>query len=154
MPYRICKTFEFENAHVLSKHPERCREVHGHSRRVEVVLTAMALDAQDMVCDFKALKLALGEFLDSFDHALCINSHDPLLPAFQKLSGTRLIVFENADPTTEVMAKHMFDYIKAALQKEIRYPAGAGAYEIGRAVKLERVRLWETRSSWGEYTEE
>jgi hypothetical protein len=63
LPYRICKAFRVENAHMLSKHPEKCKFPHGHSRRVEVVLSAETLDAADMVCDFKAVKLAIGEFM-------------------------------------------------------------------------------------------
>ena len=63
MPYRICKTFEVENGHMLSKHPDKCRFPHGHTRKIELVLEADALDGNDMVCDFKAVKEAVGEFL-------------------------------------------------------------------------------------------
>ena len=45
MRYRICKSFEIESGHMLSKHPGRCRFPHGHSRRVDVVLSAEDLDA-------------------------------------------------------------------------------------------------------------
>ena len=37
MPYRICKTLEIENGHMLSKHPDKCRFPHGHTRKVELV---------------------------------------------------------------------------------------------------------------------
>ena len=63
MPYRVCKVFEVESGHMLSKHPDRCRFPHGHSRRVEVVVAADELDSHDMVCDFKALKLAIGDLI-------------------------------------------------------------------------------------------
>ena len=56
MPFRIAKTFTVESGHLLTKHPGACKFPHGHSRTVEVVLTADTLDARDMVCDFKALK--------------------------------------------------------------------------------------------------
>ena len=56
MPYRICKTFEIENGHMLSKHPDLCKFPHGHSRKVEIVLEADTLDHNEMVCDFKAFK--------------------------------------------------------------------------------------------------
>lgn len=156
MPYRICKTFEVENAHMLSKHPEKCKFPHGHSRKVEVVLSAEELDASGMVCDFKAVKLAVGEFIDSFDHAICVNSEDALLPALKKVEGVRVITFDQTDPTTEVMARHMFEYIQKALRQELTYKSADGkpAYRIGKTVKLERVRLWETSSSWAEYSVE
>lgn len=156
MPFRICKIFEIETAHMLTQHPENCRFPHGHSRRVEVVLSAEELDDNGMVCDLKALKLAVQEFLDSFDHAICVNSKEPLLPALRGRPGARLVVYEDTDPTSEVLAKHMFDYIQAALRMEVAYPAADGkpAYRIGPQVKLERVRISETSSSWAEYSEE
>ena len=49
MPYRICKTIEIENGHMLSKHPDKCRFPHGHTRRVELVLEADDLDENGMV---------------------------------------------------------------------------------------------------------
>jgi 6-pyruvoyltetrahydropterin/6-carboxytetrahydropterin synthase len=151
MLYRICKTFEVENAHMLSKHPEKCKFPHGHSRKIEVVVSARELDGSDMVCDFKALKLAVAEFLDSFDHAICVNSKDPLLEALRARVGARVIVYENTDPTTEVMARHMFEFIERALRQELKAgPGGKPPYQIGSTVKLERLRLWETTSSWAE----
>jgi 6-pyruvoyltetrahydropterin/6-carboxytetrahydropterin synthase len=155
VPFRICKTFEVENAHMLSLHPEKCKYPHGHSRRVEVIVSAKELDGANMVCDFKAIKLAIGEFIDSFDHAICINSKDPLLHSLQNVPGIRLIKYEDTDPTTEVMAKHMFDHIQMALRSTKLYPREDGrlVYKIGSNVKLERVRVWETSSSWAEYSE-
>ncbi len=64
MSYRICKTFEVESGHLLSKHPGKCRFPHGHSRRIEVVLAADTLDERDMVCDFKALKQLAADFVE------------------------------------------------------------------------------------------
>jgi len=155
MPYRICKAFEVATAHMLSQHPERCKFPHGHSRRVEVVLSAEELDDNGMVCDLKAVKLALQEFMDSFDHAICVNSKDPLLPALQNRPGIRLVIYEDTDPTTEVLAKHMFDYIQAALKLDTAYPTadGEAAYRIGPHVRLERVRVSESSTSWAEYSE-
>lgn len=155
MPYRICKRFEVENAHMLMKHPEKCRYPHGHSRTVEVVLSAESLDDNGMVCDFKAIKQAVGEFIDSFDHAICMNAKDPLLPAMQSAPGARVIVYEETDPTTEVMAKHIFEHVKKAIATETAYPDAdrRAAYRIRKAVKLEKVRVTETSSSWAEYEE-
>jgi len=104
MPFRICKTFEIESGHMLSKHPEKCRFPHGHSRRVEVVLAADELDANGMVCDFNVIKKALTALLDAWDHALCINTDDPQYALLRAAYGDRMIPFEKTDPTSEVMA--------------------------------------------------
>lgn len=148
MPYRICKTFEIESGHLLSKHPEKCRFPHGHSRRVEVVLAADALDANDMICDFKAVKHLLQQFLDRWDHALAINSVDPQAAFFRQTYGERVIVFEQTDPTSEVMARTIFDELSRRLAAGLPDPAG---YRIGATVRVERVRVTETSSSWAEY---
>lgn len=151
MPYRICKTFEVENGHMLSKHPDKCRFPHGHTRKVELVLEAAALDGNDMVCDFKAVKEAVGEFLESFDHAMCMNVQDPMYLQFKQQYGERIIGFETIDPTTEVLAKVVYDHLQSRLDagagQTIRYPIAAG-------VRVAKVRVWETSSSWAEYEPE
>ncbi len=151
MPYRICKIFEVESGHMLSKHPDLCKYPHGHSRKVELVLEAEALDANEMVCDFKAVKDSVGEYLQSFDHALCVNTKDKNFKKLKAAYGKQIIAFEGCDPTTEVMAKVIFDTAKRRLaayaaNKRARYPIAPG-------VRLARVRVWETSSSWAEYAE-
>lgn len=146
MPYRICKIFEIESGHLLSKHAGNCRFPHGHSRTVEVVVAAAALDANDMVCDFKALKETLADFLSGWDHALCVNTDDPEFAFYQKTYGTRIIPFAHTDPTSEVMARTIHDELKRRLT--------AAHPGISPNVRIERVRVTETASSWAEYAEE
>lgn len=147
MPYRIGKIFEIESGHLLSKHPGKCRFPHGHSRRVEVVLAADALDANDMVCDFKAVKLALAAFLDTWDHALALNTDDPNFVFYQEKHGARIIPFTHTDPTTEVMARTVCDELNRALTVASR----SGDFAIPAGVRVERVRVTETSSSWAEF---
>jgi 6-pyruvoyltetrahydropterin/6-carboxytetrahydropterin synthase len=151
MPYRVCKTFEIENGHMLAKHPDKCRFPHGHSRRIECVLEADSLDPNDMVCDFKLFREMLADFIDQYDHALCVNTEDPQFAQLRAAYGDRIIPFPNQDPTTEVMAKTLHDFLKNRLadfagKAETRYPVRA-------SVKLVSVRLWETSTSWAEYSE-
>lgn len=149
MPYRIAKTLTFESGHLLTKHRGRCRFPHGHSRTVEVVLAADRLDGNDMVCDFKAVKRMLEAFLDRWDHALCLNTAEPGFALLQQSYGDRIVPFTDTDPTTEVMARTIFDTLsrkltEAAQDRSADYPVPAG-------VRLERVRVSETASSWAEY---
>ena len=67
MPYRICKSFEIENGHMLSKHPDLCKFPHGHTRKVEFILESNELDKNEMVCDFKILQEAMADFLSTLD---------------------------------------------------------------------------------------
>lgn len=149
MPYRICKTIEIENGHMLTHHPDKCRFPHGHSRKVEIVLEADGLDANGMVCDFKIVKDAVGEFLETFDHALCVNTRDPMFETLKSTYGDRVIAFADTEPTTEVLAKTFFDEIGRQLAA---YASRTDTrYKLRLTVRLVRVRVWETSSSWAEY---
>lgn len=148
--FRICKILEIENGHMLAHHPDACRFPHGHSRKIEIILEAAELDANGMVCDFKIVKDAVGEFLDTFDHALCMNTDDPMFPTLRAAFGERVIAFDKTEPTTEVLAKTFYDTIAMGLadysaRKDTRYP-------LRSAVRLASVRVWETSSSWAEYS--
>ena len=151
--YRICKTFTVESGHMLSKHAERCRFPHGHTRQIEIVVSSEFLDSNDMVLDFKALKLAVAEYIERLDHAMAVNSNDPMLDAIRQVHPDSLIIFENTDPTTEVIAKDLFDYVSCVLKRGFIGESTSGnSYSIGAGqVELDRIRVWETPSSWAEY---
>lgn len=138
---------------MLSKHPERCRFPHGHTRQIEVVVSSESLNSMDMVLDFKALKLAVGEYIERYDHAMAVNSEDPLLQDILRVHPDSAIVFHGVDPTTEVIARDIYEFIGAMLQQGYRTSSSEGhTYEIlPVSVQLERVRVWETPSSWAEY---
>lgn len=142
MPFRICKTFTVESGHLLSKNAGNCRFPHGHSRTVEFVFEADVLDANDMVLDFKVVGTAVQEYTARLDHALCLNTSDPQYATLKELYGERIVGFEGEDPTTEVMARTLFEHARAQLAE---HPAA------GARVRLVRVRVWETSSTWAEY---
>jgi 6-pyruvoyltetrahydropterin/6-carboxytetrahydropterin synthase len=117
---------------------------------VEIVLESADLDENQMVCDFKIIKAALGEWIDRFDHALCMNTDDPAYADFKARYGDRVIGFEHQDPTTELMAKTMFDHAVKALAD---YSGSSNTrYPLRPDVRLLSVRVWETSSSWAEYS--
>lgn len=149
MPFRIAKTFTIESGHLLSKHPGGCRFPHGHSRTVEVIVTADSLDANDMVCDFKALKTAVSDIVNRYDHAFAMNTTDPRFRELRAAYGDRVLAFQNTDPTTEVLAREIFWEIRAQMSAAV----SDAELPIPASVRLERVRVTETGSSWGEYWE-
>lgn len=153
MRYRVCKSFEVESGHMLSKHAGLCRYPHGHSRRIDIVLSAERLDGQDMLCDFKTIKLAVDRFLQQFDHSLAVNSDDPMLPMLQSTrAGERLVVFEHLDPTTEVMARRIYDFLAGEVCSGTVYRDDLGnEYRFPPGIVVERVRVGETATSWAEY---
>ncbi len=151
MPYRICKHIVVESGHMLAKHPDKCQFPHGHTRRVEFVLEADELDRNDMVCDFKVISLAVNDLIQAYDHSMCMNTDDPKFPEFKAAYGDRVIGFKSMDPTTEVIARTIFDACKARLtlyaqRTDTEFP-------LSQHVRLVRIRVWETETSWAEYEE-
>jgi 6-pyruvoyltetrahydropterin/6-carboxytetrahydropterin synthase len=144
MPFRIAKTFTIETGHLLTKHSGACRFPHGHSRTIEVVVWADSLDEREMVCDFSALKTLATEAVARYDHAFALNSADPRFAEMQAAYGKHVISFPEIDPTTEVLARAIFLEVRARL---------ATCASLRHGVRLERVRVTETGTSWAEYWE-
>jgi 6-pyruvoyltetrahydropterin/6-carboxytetrahydropterin synthase len=149
--FRLAKTFEVEYGHRLSKHPEKCRFPHGHSLRVDVVVRGRELDEHDMVCDFKAIKYLVADIIKRLDHGMALNSSDPQLEGLQAI-GDRVLLFDDMDPTSEVLARWIYDEMsqRMAAAETVETPTGV-RYTVPPGLELERVRVWETRTSWGEY---
>lgn len=151
MPYRICKTFEVESGHILSQHPGRCRFPHGHTRRVEIVLEADDVDANGMVCDFGALKESIASLVDAFDHSICMNTADPMFGVLRQAYGERVLGFEDQDPTSEVLVRFFHDQVRSRLEAYRQKPDARFAVRPG--VRLRSVRIWETSTSWAEFSD-
>jgi 6-pyruvoyltetrahydropterin/6-carboxytetrahydropterin synthase len=68
---KIGRAYRFEAAHHLPLVPEghRCRNLHGHNYRVEIVVSG-ALDRRGVVRDFAELDAEMGPLLSQVDHRL------------------------------------------------------------------------------------
>lgn len=95
----LTKTIDFEAAHWLPSFPEdhKCRRLHGHSFRVEVVVEGEVDPAKGYLIDFGEIKAVLGPIEDRLDHRL-LNEVEGL---------------EN--PTAEMLAKWVYDRVKPEL---------------------------------------
>lgn len=149
--FRIAKTFEVEYGHRLSKHPEKCRFPHGHSLRIEVVARGRRLDGNDMVCDYKALKMLVLDLIEGLDHSMALNSEDPYREGLAGIED-RVLVFEDQDPTTEVLARWLYQRIAERMAEGGWVKERTDErYCLPEGLELERIRVWETSSSWAEY---
>jgi len=119
-----------------------------------VVIRASTLDANDMVCDYKALKTIVMELLEPFDHAMVLAAADPQRAAFAPFAE-RVVLMTEGDPTTEVMARHLFQRIQTSFKpgSVVCTPTGT-SYRVPPGIVVERVRIWETPTTWGEYGED
>lgn len=68
---RIGRTYRFESAHHLPHLPEghKCRNLHGHNYRMEVVVRG-TLDARGFVKDFAEIDADLAPLIKMVDHRL------------------------------------------------------------------------------------
>jgi 6-pyruvoyltetrahydropterin/6-carboxytetrahydropterin synthase len=78
-----------------------------------------------------------------------MNTRDPMFATLKKAYGDHVIGFPNEDPTTEVVARTLFERIRANLAAQAR--TRGARYPLRRSVRLVRVRVWETTSGWAEY---
>lgn len=68
------KTVRFDAAHMLANHDGQCKNLHGHTYRVDVEV-ARTDESRDMVIDFKDLKKIVEEtVLSRFDHSFIYNN--------------------------------------------------------------------------------
>lgn len=106
----IRKLFKFEGAHIVRDcSSARCKfSLHGHSYKVELILSADALDNGQMVYDFGLLKSHIKDMIDSFDHAISIwQKDDPdYIAACQKFSARYIVM--PVSPSAEQYARVIF----------------------------------------------
>ena len=141
---RITKEFSFEAAHLLEGYEGLCSQIHGHSYRLQVTvggepLAAAGDTAEGMVIDFGELKrIVAAAVVDRFDHALVIH-RTPATEGLRTALRRHLdrIVETDYRPTCENMAPAMAHEIAAALPAHVH---------------LCGVRLYETATSWAEWT--
>ncbi len=101
--YELMIKAHFDAAHSLRGYPGPCRNLHGHTWNVDVVVAGKELDEIDLVYDFRELKDQVDKILLKFDH-----KHLNEVPPFDILS-----------PTGENLAKHLFEEIKKLLPQRV-----------------------------------
>lgn len=109
---RIGRTYRFESAHHLPLLPDghKCKNVHGHNYRVEVVMSG-ALDARGFVMDFAEIDAEILPLIRKVDHRLLNDVEGLENPTaeiiatwfLQRITGCESVrVYENDDCWAEV----------------------------------------------------
>lgn len=133
----VTKTVKFDAAHILTNHQGLCKNLHGHTYRVDV--SVVGDESDDMVIDFKELKaLATEVICDKFDHAFIYNTEsvgEKEIAAVVEKNGMRTVAIPFRS-TAENLAKHFYLLLKD------RFSAPS---------RLAAVKVWETADSSAEY---
>ena len=130
----VTKTVKFDAAHVLTDHQGLCKNLHGHTYRVDVSVAQAANG--DMVIDFKELKRIVNEVVcEKFDHAFIYNTQsagEKEIAAVVEKNGMRTAAIPFRS-TVENLAKMFYGELK---------PKVPG---------LSAVKVWETADNCAEY---
>jgi 6-pyruvoyltetrahydropterin/6-carboxytetrahydropterin synthase len=99
MTVRLVKTFSFEAAHFLPTFPEghKCRRLHGHSFRFDVVVQGPLDPARGYLIDYGEIKQHVDPIVRRLDH-YCLNEIEGL-----------------NNPTSEMIAVWLWRQIKPVL---------------------------------------
>ena len=136
----VTKTIRFDAAHILTNHQGLCKNLHGHTYRVDISVTMPTdpVGGNDMVIDFKDLKRIASEVVcERFDHAFIYNTEsagEREIAAVVEKNGMRTVAIPFRS-TAENLARMFFGELKA------RIPG------------LSAVKVWETADSCAEYRE-
>lgn len=122
--YSLRVEIRFSSAHSLRGYPGDCRRLHGHNWKLEVEVTARALDELGIALDFKAIKAAARALADRLDHRY-LNEIEP---------------FDRINPTAENLASWFYRGLAERFNRE--------------SARVSAVTLWETDSSCVRYTED
>src|SRR4051794_19382156 len=96
---RLTKTFHFEAAHELPTFPpgHKCRRLHGHSFRFDVIVEGNVAPERGYLIDYGDIKSAAEPIVKQLDHYY-----------LNEIEGL-------SNPTSEVLAKWLWDRLKPAL---------------------------------------
>ena len=140
---RITKSFSFETGHALYGYDGLCKNVHGHSYKLDVTVMGTPITDPNhvkygMVIDFKDLKkMVMEEIVDVFDHATVFNQNTPHVELAKTLeqSGHKVLLVDY-QPTSEEMIADFALKIQSRLSENIT---------------LHHLRLQETATSYAEW---
>jgi len=143
----ISKTVTFDAAHRLPFHEGLCKNLHGHTYKLEVFFTSTPSAAAEggeegnMVMDFYKAKQLITSVVEKLDHATLVAETDVgLKEACMKLTTKTFLCPHETTVENLIREIHYIIVHKLFL---------AGLY----GVDCNKVKLWETPTSCCEYSE-
>ena len=119
--YEIAVFSHFSGAHRLRYLHGQCENLHGHNWKIEAHVTSRHLGKDGVAIDFGMLKEKLRTILKDLDH-----THLNDLP-----------YFESREPSSENIARYIFDRLKPKLKEH--------------SVILKKVTAWESETASASY---
>ncbi|MDP4143805.1 MAG: 6-carboxytetrahydropterin synthase [Bacillota bacterium] len=142
----ITKEFTWDMAHMLAGHEGLCKNLHGHSYKMQVEVGSADSGMNDnlnngMIIDFKDLKeIVKKEIVNPLDHSFVYWDKSPDKIEYQiaqlLMDSGRKVVGVQYRPTAEEM---VFDFYNRLMTEFMKYN-----------IKLLSIKLWETETSFAE----
>lgn len=126
----------FEAGHRLLDYAGKCAAPHGHSFTAEILIAGDRLDSVGLLRDFGDIKGPLRRWIDEqWDHGFLVNDADQaLITALKAVPESKLYLFPGTNPSTEAMARTLFE---------------VGRRQLGELIRS--VRIWESNTQYAEY---
>lgn len=136
---KIAKEFRWEMGHRLPNHDGACRNVHGHSYRMQVEVEGEVNPETGMVMDFGEISALVKPLVSELDHAfLCQDTDTQVLELLERMDMKRVII--DVPSTVENICRLFIDRLRPLF---VTIPQ----------VQKFTVRIWETASSEAEMSE-
>ena len=89
MRARLTKEFRFEAAHTLPSLPEghKCRQMHGHSFKIEISIEGVVDETIGWVYDHKHISAAMAPLLEVLDHGYLNDIEGLESPTIERMAG-------------------------------------------------------------------
>jgi 6-pyruvoyltetrahydropterin/6-carboxytetrahydropterin synthase len=120
--YELKILSQFAAAHQLREAGGKCEQMHGHNWKVEVCVKGSKLGEDGLLIDFHDVKAATAEVIERIDHKY-LNEVAP---------------FDQINPSSENIARHIFESISERLDNE--------------RVRVSRVTAWESDTACASYS--
>lgn len=150
------KEVSFACAHMLAGHNGLCKNLHGHNYKVQVTVGRITGQLKNggssdgMVMDFKDLKKAINDLIvEPYDHAYVID-------ATLGMSAENEAAIKIAETVQALELKHVMFPGRATAERmsEVFGNQLKEALEKDDFVKVLSVKVWETDTSYAEWTRE
>ncbi|MBX3042672.1 MAG: 6-carboxytetrahydropterin synthase [Candidatus Kapabacteria bacterium] len=134
---KIGKEYKWEMSHRLPFHDGPCKNIHGHSYKMFVILEGEQ-DNNSMVLDYYDIDRFVKPLLDKLDHSFICDDKDDLMINFLRDNGFKYHVISYLT-TSENLVTYMLDIAKPHFS------------QFDNLVSL-TIRLYETEDAYAERT--
>ncbi len=121
--YELKIISNFAAAHQLREYGGECENLHGHNWKIEVYVIGEKLGDDGLLIDFRLIKRASEKVMGGLDHKF-LNDVEH---------------FKTINPSSENIARYIFESLKRALNNE--------------NVRVSKVSAWESDSACASYVE-